>query len=73
MRAMLGLKHEKVTLIVITHRPTLLANVDRILVLREGQIDMFGPRAEIMARVTRASVQTMTPVVAGQVLPRAEG
>jgi len=73
MRAMLRLKQEKVTLIVITHRPSLLANVDRMLVLREGQVEMFGPRAEIMARVTRASVQTITPVVTGQVLPRAEG
>jgi PrtD family type I secretion system ABC transporter len=73
MRAMLRLKQEKVTLIVITHRPSLLANVDRVLVLREGQVEMFGPRAEIIARVTRGSVQAITPVVAGQVLPRAEG
>jgi len=73
MRAMLRLKQEKVTLIVITHRPSLLANVDKVLVLREGQIEMFGPRAEIIARVTRGSVQAITPVVASQVLPRAEG
>ncbi|HTS54203.1 MAG TPA: type I secretion system permease/ATPase [Burkholderiales bacterium] len=73
MRAMLRLKQEKVTLIVITHRPSLLANVDKILVLREGQAEMFGPRAEIIARVTRGSVQAITPVVAAQVLPRAGG
>jgi ABC-type protease/lipase transport system fused ATPase/permease subunit len=73
MRAMLKLKQEKVTLVVITHRPSLLANVDKVLVLREGQVDMFGPRAEIIARVTRGSVQAITPVVAAQVLPRAEG
>jgi ABC-type protease/lipase transport system fused ATPase/permease subunit len=73
MRAMLGLKHEKVTLVVITHRPSLLANVDKVLVLREGQVEMFGPRAEIIARVTRGNVQAITPAVASQVLPRAEG
>jgi len=73
MRAMLRLRQDKVTLIVITHRPSLLANVDKVLVLREGQMEMFGPRAEIIARVTRDSAPALTPVVAGQVLPRAEG
>ncbi len=73
MRAMLRLKQEKVTLIVITHRPSQLVNVDKVLMLREGQVEMFGPRAEIIARVTRGSVQAITPAVASQVLPRAEG
>jgi ATP-binding cassette, subfamily C, bacterial len=27
--------------------------VDKILVLRDGVAEMFGPRAEIMARLTR--------------------
>ena len=73
MRAMLRLKQEKVTLIVITHRPSLLSHVDKVLVLREGQVEMFGPRSEIIARVTRGSVQAITPAVASQVRPRAEG
>ena len=66
MRAMLQLKEDRVTLIVITHRPALLASIDKVLVLREGQVEMFGPRAEIIARVTRASIQSVTPVLAGQ-------
>ena len=73
MRALFRLRQDKVTLIVITHRPSLLANVDKVLVLREGQVEMFGPRAEIIARVTRDNAPAITPVVAGQVLPRAEG
>ena len=28
--------------------------VDKILVLRDGVAEMFGPRAEVMARLTRA-------------------
>jgi PrtD family type I secretion system ABC transporter len=72
MRAMLRLKQEKVTLIVITHRPSLLSHVDKVLVLREGQVEMFGPRSEIIARVTR-SVQAITPAAVGQIRPRAEG
>jgi ABC-type protease/lipase transport system fused ATPase/permease subunit len=29
--------------------------MDKLLVMREGAVEMFGPRAEIMARVTRAA------------------
>ena len=43
------------TLIVITHRPSLLINckADKLLVLKDGAVEMFGPLAEVMARVTR--------------------
>jgi len=50
------LKHDGVTLIVVAHRPSLLSGVDKLLVLRDGAVEMFGPRAEIMARVTRPAV-----------------
>jgi ATP-binding cassette subfamily C protein PrsD len=57
-QALLGalhrLKEEGVTVIVVAHRPSLLGGVDKLLVLREGMVEMFGPRAEIMARVTHA-------------------
>jgi ATP-binding cassette subfamily C protein/ATP-binding cassette subfamily C protein EexD len=43
---------------VVAHRPSLLANVDMLLVLKDGVADMFGPRAEVIARVTRS----MAPV-----------
>jgi ABC-type protease/lipase transport system fused ATPase/permease subunit len=38
--------------IVVAHRPSLLSGVDKLLVLREGALEVFGPRAEILARVT---------------------
>ena len=59
MRALRDLKQAGVTTIVIAHRPSLLAGVDKLLVLREGAVDMFGPRAEIMARVTRGAPQVV--------------
>jgi ABC-type protease/lipase transport system fused ATPase/permease subunit len=55
VRALRELKQAGVTTIVIAHRPSLLAGMDKLLVLREGAVDMFGPRAEIMARVTRGA------------------
>lgn len=44
------------TTIVIAHRPSIVAGVDRLLVLREGRISMFGPRAEVLARMTATNV-----------------
>jgi PrtD family type I secretion system ABC transporter len=53
LQALHDLKRDHVTVVVIAHRPSLLAGVDKLLVLKEGAMELFGPRAEIMARVTR--------------------
>jgi len=57
MHALRDLKQSGVTTLVIAHRPSLLSGVDKLLVLRDGAVEMFGPRAEIMARVTRGTPQ----------------
>jgi PrtD family type I secretion system ABC transporter len=57
VRALRDLKQAGATTIVIAHRPSLLGGVDRLLVLREGAVELFGPRAEIMARVARSATQ----------------
>ena len=52
-RALGVLKEERVTVVIVAHRPSLLAHVDRMLVLREGMVDAFGSRGDVMSRVTR--------------------
>jgi ATP-binding cassette, subfamily C, bacterial len=47
------LKKAGTTVVIISHRPSTLGVVDRILVIRDGAVELFGPRAEIMARLTR--------------------
>lgn len=47
------LKKRGTTVVLISHRPATIGVVDKILVLREGVAEMFGPRAEILARLTR--------------------
>ncbi len=47
-RAMSGLRSEGITSIVITHRPSLIAHVDKILTLGAGRIHKFGPAGEVM-------------------------
>lgn len=36
------------TVVVVTHRPSLLNVVEKILVLREGSVAMFGPRDQVL-------------------------
>jgi len=47
------LKEKGTTVVVISHRPSTLSAVDMILMIRSGAVELFGPRAEIMARLTR--------------------
>ena len=47
-QALSGLRSEGVTSIVVTHRPSLIAHVDKILVLEDGKVKQFGPAAEVM-------------------------
>jgi len=47
-QAMSGLRKEGVTSVVVTHRPSLIAHVDKILVLGAGRIQQYGPASQVM-------------------------
>jgi PrtD family type I secretion system ABC transporter len=53
--AIAELKEEGVTLVIVGHRPSTLAQADKILLLREGRVELFGPRAEVLARLRAAA------------------
>jgi ATP-binding cassette subfamily C protein len=44
-------KARGVTVIVITQRPALLSSVDRVLVLRNGRAEAYGPPSNVLHRV----------------------
>jgi ATP-binding cassette subfamily B protein len=46
--AIVRAKADNVTTLVITHRSTLLQHVDKLLVLKDGEMTMFGPRHEVI-------------------------
>ena len=46
------LKAEGVTLILITHRPSLLTHADKILALKDGQMARFGPKDQVLAQLS---------------------
>jgi ATP-binding cassette subfamily C protein EexD len=61
---MAQLKEEKVTLVIVAHRSTILQNVDKMLVLRpNGTIEAFGPREKVVQRFTRGPGRALTNVV----------
>lgn len=51
VEALAQLKVEGTTLVMITHKPALVATLDYLLVLREGRMEMLGPRDEVLARL----------------------
>jgi ATP-binding cassette, subfamily C, bacterial len=48
------LKQRRVTVIIVSHRPSTIGVADKILLIRDGMAEMFGPRAEVMAKLTRS-------------------
>ena len=50
-RALANLKAENRTVIVVTHRPTVLASVDKMLVMSFGQVLAFGDRDDVLSRM----------------------
>jgi ATP-binding cassette subfamily C exporter for protease/lipase/ATP-binding cassette subfamily C protein EexD len=52
-QAMSALRAAGVTTVVVTHRPSLIAHVDKIMVLGAGRIQKFGPAAEVMKDMQR--------------------
>lgn len=52
IRTMMALKERGATVVMVTHRPSILRAVDQILVLGEEGARMFGPRDEILPKVS---------------------
>ena len=55
--AIMEMKKRGTTFVVMTHRTSILAVVDKMLVLRDGQGVAFGPRDEVLAALSRAAAQ----------------
>ena len=47
------LKSEGVTLFVISHRTSVLRNMDKLLVMKDGHVSMFGPRDDVLAQFAK--------------------
>jgi PrtD family type I secretion system ABC transporter len=61
VKAIETLKQGGVTQVIIAHRPSMLRFVDKILVLREGAVHMFGPREEVLKKLIGPAPQAQPP------------
>lgn len=64
LKALSNLKQQGCTVVIIAHRPGALRGVDKILVLRKGSIETFGPRDEVLALLQGAE-KTVAPASSG--------
>ena len=51
LRALERLKAAGTTVVLVSHRPTLVQGVDQVMVLKDGAIELLGPRAEVLKRL----------------------
>jgi len=60
------------TIIVITHRTSVLAAVDLMLILQDGQVKAYGPRDDVLAALQKgAQAAAAVPPKAGALQPTA--
>ncbi len=64
MQAMETLKANGATIIVVSHKPTIFRSADKMLVMRDGRMELFGPRDAVMAKV--APTPALRAVEAGR-------
>jgi ABC-type protease/lipase transport system fused ATPase/permease subunit len=53
--ALAVLKSRGCTLIIIGHRPSTLAQADKLMLLRDGVVELFGPREEVLQKLRDAA------------------
>lgn len=56
--AIVQAKARGTTFVVITHRTTLLKICDKVLIMRDGSQQLFGPRDEILAALAKANQES---------------
>ena len=63
-QALSGIKKEGSTLIMVTHRPSILQQVDNIVYLRAGQLVAYGPRDKVLEALKPPSAAQASTVTA---------
>ncbi|MBI2769662.1 MAG: type I secretion system permease/ATPase [Burkholderiales bacterium] len=64
------LKARGTTFVVMTHRTSVLSVADKMLVLRDGQVQAFGLRDDVLAALSKAAAQAQQPASrAGALVP----
>jgi ATP-binding cassette subfamily C protein/ATP-binding cassette subfamily C protein EexD len=71
LRALHELRRRETTVVLVSHRPVLVQGVEKVLLLRDGAVEMFGPRAEVLKKLMKPAPPT--PIPAALAPARIEG
>ncbi len=55
--ALQNLRQQGCTVIIITHKVNIINQVDKILVMAEGMVSLFGPRPDVLAKLAQMQQQ----------------
>jgi ATP-binding cassette subfamily C protein len=70
MQALTDLKAAGTTIVIVTHKISLLVNADRVLMLNGGTVQTFGPAEQVLAQIIGPrAVPTMVPATSNAALP----
>jgi PrtD family type I secretion system ABC transporter len=64
LKALEQARSQGVTLVVVSHRPGILQAADKLLMLRNGVVELFGPRAQVMRQLAAAAAAPASGVSA---------
>ena len=67
LQAMSELKKDGCSIVIVTHRPSLLSAVDMVAIIREGTIERFGERDAILRELNVQAMPAPRPAQAGAV------
>ncbi|MFZ0356273.1 MAG: type I secretion system permease/ATPase [Pseudolabrys sp.] len=61
-KAILGVRERKGIVIVVAHRPSAIAGVDRLLVMNQGRMQAIGPKDEVLSKVLQRPLAAPRPL-----------
>jgi len=64
LNAVHAMKADGMTVIIVTHKPAMLAHADKVLVIKDGAVEAFGPRNEIIGKAVRTASSAPAVVAA---------
>ena len=57
--ALRAMKSRGSTIVVVSHKPSILTDADKLLMLRDGRQELYGPRDAVMARLSGKAPQAV--------------
>lgn len=61
LEALKAMKGRKQTVVVVSHKPGMLVDADKLLVLQDGRVDLFGPREAVLTRLSQNAAKARLP------------